>query len=334
MSQVLQSSAEARLRRCRHDLTLDLYTKRGMFWIAVSGIRRRWNVPPRVQLPPEQWWLHMPSSVPEAATAPPDEDEGDPWHLAPSPELTRWTNELDELHDSVIGDACRFPGGVSRSRAQWSQFLSGCVLYDPPPTELLAFADRFSFEPESILPPGVLLWANAPRMTAPAIVNLRDPDQVDADWQWFLDRLLNELADRLKPQGVDLRAMATEVLTMTGLGQEFEARRRDNPPEPYIDVDPDTSTEDVRDARRIILEGYRVEHPGGRSERDPLTAVQCAVLKRHGWTEKAIALHLGSELQKDSYGTPRRSGKVRGHVQRGEEILRERQNPASSQPST
>ncbi len=334
MGQVLQSSTEARLRRCLHDLTLDLYTRRGAFWITVSGIRRRWDITAPVQLPPKQWWLYLPSGVPEAATPPPDHDEGAPWHLDPSSELTRWMNELAELHDSVIRESCRFPGGVSKSRAQWSQFLSACVLYDPPPTELLTFADQMSFEPESILPPDVLLWVNAPRMTAPAIVNLRDPDQVDADWKWFSDRLLNELADRLKPRGVDLRVMAADVLRTTGLAQEFEERRRDNPPEPYIDVDPDTSAEDIREAHRIVREAYQVEHPGGRAERDPLTAVQCAVLKRLGWTEKAIATHFGSTLQKDSYGIPRRSGKVRGHVQRGEEILAERENPAGSQPST
>ena len=334
MGTVLESSAVARLRRCRHDWTLDLYTRRGAFWVAVNALRWSRGITACREVPPPPLRLPMPSTVPESAVPPTAEDEDDPALPPPSAELARWLGDLNDLHDSVVRDACRFPGGLTASRARWRAFLAACVLYDPPDTELLAFADHSPPEPEPVLPPDVLWWEGAPRAVAPAIVNLRDPDQVGADWRWLLERLVNELADRLASRGIDLRAMAAEVLATTGLWDEFRDRQRDNPPEPYIDVDPDTSAQDVRDAHATVVRGYGVEHAGGRSHRDPLTAVQCAVLKRLGWTERAIAVRLGWALQEDDYGVPRRSGRVRGHVQEGENILVARGIPPGFQPST
>jgi hypothetical protein len=58
------------------------------------------------------------------------------------------------------------------------------------------------------------------------------------------------------------------------------------------------------------------------------------VFRRLGWTEPEIAEHFGWNLSPDSYGTRRRSDRVRDHIELGEELLRERNINPEQRPMT
>ncbi len=61
--------------------------------------------------------------------------------------LDRWRDDLGTLHDRFVPIGCRTSTRGSSSRESWEKCLSACVLYDPPETQLLKFADLVSLGP-------------------------------------------------------------------------------------------------------------------------------------------------------------------------------------------
>lgn len=162
--------------RARRDLTLDLFTQSGAFWDAVRELRDGWRVVATRALPPSP----PPGSLvaagyvsvlqmPERFHVPPEPDDT---VLAGIIDLHRRRPELPPLTEEQIaedralhtrlhlgqwGFALRdlasdlddrgvvdiSAGGTDDLAWQrWLPFLSACALYDPPETDLLAFAEH------------------------------------------------------------------------------------------------------------------------------------------------------------------------------------------------
>jgi hypothetical protein len=102
-----------------------------------------------------------------------------------------------------------------------------------------------------------------------------------------------------------------------------------DPNKARIVVTPETTDEDVRNARKLIHDGFGTRLRVDASERDPLTAVQVAIFHRRGWTVPRIANHFSWKLVNDEHGTPRRSSRVTDYINQGEELLDQQKNSRS-----
>jgi hypothetical protein len=264
MVETLGSSFEARLRRCRHDLTLDVFTRHGPFWEAINDLRSRWNITPEIGLPRKSGWIPFPPACPEYHS-PPDE-----WEEVFSPEADRWVSDIHDVIDRVMPSDCRGPGESSQSHGLWTGFLAACALYDPAPDQLVEFADRcpprgeqFSGFGWPTAPIGEDGYEGLPRMVAPPIVS-RDPERVFGAWNWFVGQLLRELGRQLEPMGGDVFALTNSILKDKKLRQEFYDRMRPEPNTAFIRVTPETTDEDVRSAFKAITRGFGVHKTRGR----------------------------------------------------------------------
>jgi hypothetical protein len=168
------------------------------------------------------------------------------------------------------------------------------VLYNPPDTQLLAFAEFCDPPPYSVSAPrpgSTQSWVNrekSVRMTAPPIKILRDPGAERAAEAWRWERILKEIQRRhLEPLGLDIRAMLLDIYEncpavlneSTDINNKGEARY-------YIEVDEHTTWEDAERAFRTITATQAERPRGSKPRRDPLIAVQCAVLyDRHNSRE-------------------------------------------------
>ena len=189
--------------------------------------------------------------------------------------------------------------------ASWENFLSACVLFDPPEDRLIEFASYGDPEPTVFSGgrlPTVRNLEGLPEMVGPPIKTLADLMDVK---DWFWHRVLDYIGERyLEPQGVDVDdLLETITWDVPGLHEEHVERYRRYSERFYIEVGPYTTREDVVEAFRAIrsVEGAARSKP----LRDPLIAVQCAILydshnaaipedkRRRRWTYKTLAERFG-----------------------------------------
>lgn len=167
----------------------------------------------------------------------------------------------------------------------WKRFVSACIFYDPPETDLTAYADRSGPSPYSFAPPSVNNPGNAPEkplrvMHAPPIRRLRDPDEAQQAEGWYWRHIIGEIGKRhLQPLGLDVWDLLDDVVNNSpDLAREYRKRHGRNRPRSYILVDEHTTTRDVEHAMRILVAARREEPRGGAPSRVPLVALQCALL--------------------------------------------------------
>jgi hypothetical protein len=272
----LPSSAESKLVMARHQLVTELYLQEGPFWDGIAAIRRRWNVEPQTRVPEASEWSDT-SFLPDCFDPwPPDDDlskepprseETERW-------LTRirdWTSDLHALYDAAVpqeGLLSKYPA------VSWELFLSMCVLFDPPETKLLEFADRFQWSYSNVIPRG-----NKGVAGALPIVWIRDADQAETTMREFYEGLLEALLEKyVHPQGVSSEDALETIHNerpdlLAGLLQGFG----NNKSHPYIDVKTDPRKEDILSAWTLLRERLAVQRTSGGT-RDPLIALQCAIL--------------------------------------------------------
>jgi hypothetical protein len=288
----LASSAERRLRQLRHDLVLQLYLRRGPLWEAVCDIRDRWNISAKDCLPPPVRGHLLPADAPDF------ED-----HRERTEYVMRWQDEMAAIRAKVDLEPHHPTWAFSdyQLQASWSDFLSACVLYDPPDDELIAFAS-YGFPEGSVLSGGRFpTKANIeglPEMVDPPVRSLWELSEV-RDWYW--KRVLSHIGERyLEPQDVDVEALLENVMSyIAGLDEEYRERYERYSKRYFIGVDDYTSLEDVKNAFQMIR---RVQPAKGtKSPRDRLTALQCAILydqhnqrdpndkRRRSWTHNNLA---------------------------------------------
>jgi hypothetical protein len=322
MGRVLASSAERRLQAFRHELTLDLFTRSGPFWTEIAKLRQTRGIvaePWRLRVELHTMPVHLPPDVP-----PKTPFAWEPEDRAP---YVRWLRQLDELHDRVIPHDQRVAGIRFRSHDYWRDFLSACAVYDPPSDDLLGFADHVA---EGDLPTYVEAvddayadWADEEgreplEMLAPPIRLFADPDALIQAERERHARILDELHDRLAPQGIDLRELASHVEFW------YEDDWEDGPRyarTPAIVVEPATTEEDVRHAFRMLAAVQPERARPSKPTRDRLTAAQCAVwYDRHGWSQERIAQCFRWAVQYPP-GVKPRSETARQYISEGRTIL-------------
>ncbi len=335
MAAILPSSADDRLRGYRRKLTLQVFLQAGPFWDAVREFRAQWGIEAVTRLPADQDRIAFPPSCPEPDPPPTDALATVPYDWPRSSYC--WQEDVAHLIPRVIPGAFVIPGHPLRSQRLWFPFLSACVRFDPPDTQLLDFADQTLPIPETFLEatssgPAADRHEGAGTlsMVAPPIT-LDDTDRTEAWHRWSQDLLIDELHRILEPQGVDLKGLVRKVVS----DPVYRARLFTHPLErdplrANIVVTPETTDGDVRSARKLIFDRFGTPLRVGRPPIDDLTAVQVSVFVRdHGWTEKRVAEHFGWNLSEDVHGALRRSDKVRRHLKRGDAIRAKRKNAGS-----
>ena len=320
----LPSSSEGRLRQLRNDLVLQLYLKRGLLWEAVHDVRDRWNVVAKVQLPPPVVGRLLPEDAP-------DFDDEDRQKFGENYQdyleyARQWDEEMSAIRSKVIPEPPLpttdvFDYKLERS---WNDFLSACVLYDPPDDQLIEFASYRNLRPAYLSDPQVLdkgiNLEGRPEMVDPPVKSLWALNEV-GDWYWR--RILAYVSERyLESQGVDVEALLEHaMLEIPGLREERREKYEQYSKSHYIEVDEYTTLKDVKNAFQMV----RSIQPPKRTKppRDRLTAVQHAILyERHNradpedrrgrrWTYKKLAKHFGLK-------GPRAA---KDHVELGNKIL-------------
>ena len=264
----LPSSARKRLRRLRHELVLQLYLRRDPLWDAIRDVRDRWNISAEVRLPPPVEG-HLSLKGPPA-----HQDRGYAKHAF------SWHEEMSAIWAKVDPEPRLPTSDYSDLQLElsWGDFLSACVLYDPPEDQLVEFASYGALETTVLTGGRLPTKANLeglPEMVDPPVRSLFALSKV-RDWYWH--RILNYIGEKyLEPQGVDVGAFLDNALSyIPGLEEEYREKAERYSKRYYIGVDDYTSFEDVQRAFHMIRKVQ--PQKGTKRSRDPLVAVQCAIL--------------------------------------------------------
>lgn len=264
---------EQKILRLKHELIADLHLRRGVFWREVHDLRSRWTISPEVGLPPSYPDPPIPIPWPEQS-----DEEGQRL-------LVQWGYDLDYLRDETIPEEYR---DDFYDVLGWRGFLAACVVYDPPETALLEFAEFGGPRRVGIHPLGHLSDPNIDPsdpnidesllLLVPQVVQLRDWIKAADAELWLQEKILQRLGERLN---LDLRSMAADIVRNSPELREgyHELTEERNPFRYYIPVDEHTTAEGVEAARRAIQVAHRRKAPaGGRRPISPLVALQCAIL--------------------------------------------------------
>jgi hypothetical protein len=297
----LPSSSENRIADCVQELVIALVKQSGNTWSEICEVRCRWGIAATTEVPPRMATssVYTPAGSPE--NVPVGEEGFDEW----SEFIGRWGSELDALHDKIIPEDCHY-GHIYESLHAWCQFLSACILYDPPDDKLDEYASR-----RLIYRTG--LRGSPYDMTAAPIRHLRDHNAAENAWVAVLNRFVNNLIQRQKQEPEkDIEELIRDTFRsrdhLVPLGEYLD----NNPAIPFIEVQPWHREDDIRNAFRMIRETQEERPRRGRRNRDQLQAVQCAIFAdRYGWTEDQVSKHFGWE----NYG---KAGK---YIREGRRIL-------------
>lgn len=267
----VESSAERHLKQIKGDAVLELFLRRGPLWELIRRARSTWAVEAAVRLPPS----------------------GEPRLLYPAdrpgtPKPYLWTLEIEGIKGEVL------PSPRYRLATDWPAFLSACVLYDPPETDLLSFADYGGLRPEAFEPENGGA-GRAPEMLAPPVERWPNPYSWASVHRRLYEDIIREIGERyLEPLGFDAGAIVRDVLSNTDVKLRLDRRLAEIARHDVIVVDESTSSDEVRSAFRLITETQDVRPKQGAPSRDRLKAVQCAILHdRHDWTYEPLAERYG-----------------------------------------
>ncbi len=318
MGQGLESSAERRLQSFRRDLTLDLFTRNGPFWDLVEGIRHRWGIAAGARIPPTPriGGVHLPADL--LAGARPD------WPPEAEERFIRWKVLLEQVHEAVVPPDLRVEDVRFDSVDFWDGFLSACLVYDPPATDLLGFADHpeATYDEFRSGPLNAADRDSALQMLAPPIKRLYDAGKLVAWERDRHERLIGALHARLGPRGIDVWEMVydLEYFDVSIAGDQKHTPRR----HPYIEVTENTTGADVRNAFTLLAADLPRRPRAARPSRDLLTAVQCAIWYDDlGWSQQQIAGRFGWATQSPP-ASKVKSETARQHIADGRDILRQR----------
>ena len=307
---IYDSRAFRRLRTFKQGLALDLFLRRGAFWELVRRLREERGITANVQLPPtaaESWMepmLLLPANAPDypGFRAPVEEKLG--FYRFDS----QWTDDIDSILSAVLpDDLARVLDHRIRDIASFYDrqylrtFCAACVLYDPPETSLLEFAEyhaprahRAGHSPEN---PSLATKRVEMKMSPVEELPVRSDEL--AKLERFYESLLVQIARRLEPHRIDLRSMIEDIHRehpelQRELSEELERRF-------YIHVDAHMTERDAVRAYRTISATLPRSPADTKPRRNPLIAVQCAVLhdrhnkadasdrRRRLWTYKRLA---------------------------------------------
>jgi hypothetical protein len=300
-NQSYESGLAVAVKTNRRELVVQLYKQRGPFWEAIRDIRDRWHVTADTRLPkPWPYTDLYPDAAPERSWDPESPDYSEESYKAWDEFLEQWRSDLNSVVDRLVPEKLR----IKTMSPGWQEFVAACVLYQPPGTELLAFADYAMPGAEVILKPSpsakrlekFINERERPRaMVLPPIKQIRDPQEDRADearcWSDIL-RTVWELY--IQPQGIGFKQMLLTALESENLRKKDDEWNSNKPqssgPSYYIEVDELTTEDDVRRTFRMLSAAQESRPRSGRPRRDKLTCVEAAVLHdSHNWTYEQLA---------------------------------------------
>ncbi len=263
----VSADTQSKVRRFKNALVVQLWVKDGAFWESIRNTRNRWKITARYQLPPSGPGI---GGLIAPERAPDGELEG--LEL-----LDQWLESLKSIEDQFI------PARL-KDAAEWDAFISACVLCDPPEEELIKFAEHgdpcdpfmISARTENRENDKLPLQAAAP------VRWLCEESELENVCFSLFNRLLEELGERhLIPLGLDVEALVENVFDSTDLRTEFQEKKKALKRRYYIGVEEGVSKEDVGRAFDRIPTLHKARLRGGAPRRDPLVALQCALLYDH-----------------------------------------------------
>ena len=365
----LSSAAASRIEETKRKLVVELFLRRGPFWDMVCHLRHKHGIDPRVGLPDDE-------------TATPLLPEGRPQYRQTSPVVRHperqeqieqqdrsayefeqaWLRDLDRIVREAVSRELRksYDGSTSlvglavggwrltNEYGFWQKFVSICVLYDPPETSLVEFADIVQARPYRISTTDDS-DSKTIAMQTPPVAALADPTDERALVMAQVILILDEMNERyIQPLGLDIHDMWRDVLQSSPhIARQIWQKEELLQKRLYIEVDESTTDQDVRaahrlirakqkrerwlvplaadaDTRQAILDARRSLPPRVKSTRDPLISLQCAILHDHHnqidpadkrirrWSYKRLAEHFGL----------RSTRAAREHVTTGRKLLK------------
>lgn len=157
-ARVLESDEGNRIVRFKRDLILELFLRQGDFWDEIKAMRERWHISASTQLVETDVWCPYP-------------EDPEYW----DPKIRRqWSRDVRGLVGRVIPSRYL-------SVDIWQRFLSACILYNPPESHLIDFANFSNPGPTTPLPVSVeeqeaMGDSEHLSMIAPPIRSLPGPD--------------------------------------------------------------------------------------------------------------------------------------------------------------
>ena len=186
-NQSYESGLAVAVKTHRREFVIQLYKQRGPFWEAIRDIRARWHVTADTRLPKPWPYTNLyPDAAPEGSRDLDDPDYSEESHKAWNQFLEQWRGDINSVVDRLVPKKLH----IKTMSPGWQEFVAAYVLYQPPGTELVAFADYAIPGAEVILGPtpsaGILDRfldeVERPRaMVLPPIKQIRDPREDRAD---------------------------------------------------------------------------------------------------------------------------------------------------------
>ncbi len=277
------SGRAKRVARQKREFVLQLFLRQGRFWDAVKEARGRCGFEGKVGMPPGGQDLQVVFAMENLDWSP----LGEKVRKGVLEEVIKLGQMIpDTLQDEFL-------------QREWGDFLTACVIFDPPSGKLIEFAEYGG--PTWISSSQAEVGEKPQRKHAAAPIRVvRDPHETEIKRVVHLVKLVDEI-DKAHPE-----ITAWDFVEEKGLFSQFRSAMEEIPRRFYIEVQEDTTEEDVKGAYRVLRDIQKgVNERGGASTRDPLVAVQCAVLydhhnerdpqdtRRKKWTYKKLAKEFG-----------------------------------------
>jgi hypothetical protein len=249
---------ELKARAFKDGLTAQLYLQRGIFWDAVRELRERRGITAETGLPPS-------GENVAGLIFPETPSKGDFLRR-----YDEWTADLRRIEQRCV--PARF-----RESAEWSEFISACVLFDPPLEDLDTFTRHGDLRYINREAHGARGERAPMRAMAPLRWAIADEKAFEEVHFWLFERVLEELGERyLEPAGIDLEESLDEILDTTKLNKLYHAKKNSLRREWHIVASDGVNANDIKKAADRIPAVREARSSGGRASRNPVAAIQCA----------------------------------------------------------
>jgi hypothetical protein len=173
--------------------------------------------------------------------------------------------------------------------AEWDEFISACVFFDPPLKELDTFTRRGDLRYINREAHGAREERAPMQAMAPLRWTIADENAFEEVHFWLFERVLEELGERyLELAGIDLEEAVREIFDDTELGKEYRAKKDSLRREWHIVASDGVNANDIKKAadripavREARSSGAaRRVTPSWLSSAPPFTTTQLEALPR------------------------------------------------------
>jgi hypothetical protein len=283
----LTSSTVALVEETKRWLVCELYLRRGKFWELVRDCRMDRGVNPVIGIPPPETFglVLWPENKPEHSYAAVSSNGVINTHLSKEQRErieehnksvaefeSAWYRDLDKILKSTVPSELGAPSiddwslvglpaggrrlGLGSVYSSWLLFVSACVLYDPPETALIQFAEYATPEPYRVSFGNSYRSEDVDKSLSMQALPIREqPDSADLRDMIMsqVHLILDEINKHyLQALGLDVHAMWQDVTSKPDVIREIYRQEELLRERLYIEVFEHTTDKDVRAARRAI----------------------------------------------------------------------------------